>query len=146
MSDGEPEIRPLTGHAEFLKALEVRVAVFVDEQGGPREDEPDAWDSAARHWVVVALGQVVGTARLYRPEPGVAKIGRVALLPEFRGRGWGRRLLEAMVAQARALGFRRVMLDAQVSAAAFYQAFGFVPEGETFLEAGIIHQRMGLAL
>ena len=140
----QPEIRPIHNHVEFLAALEVRVAVFVDEQGGPPEDEPDAWDSTARHWVVVSEGRIVGTARLYQPARGVGKIGRVALLPESRGRGWGRLLMEELLAQAQALGFREVILDAQSAAAAFYEPFGFAPEGEEFLDAGIPHRRMRL--
>jgi len=144
--EDEPEIRPATSHEEFLSALTVRVTVFVDEQGGPLSDEPDAWDAAARHFVVLARGAVVGTARVYQPQLGVGKIGRVALLRDFRGRGWGLRLLEELLAHTRALGLREVVLDAQTYAAALYARFGFAPEGEEFLDAGIPHQRMRLRL
>jgi predicted GNAT family N-acyltransferase len=89
---------------------------------------------------------VVGTARLYHPEPGVGKIGRVALLPEFRGRGWGERLVRELVAHARACGCREAVLDAQTQACSFYARFGFRPEGEEWVEAGIPHRRMRLAL
>jgi predicted GNAT family N-acyltransferase len=142
----EAEIRPVRTHEEYLAALRVRVAVFVDEQQGPLDDEPDAWDASARHFVVLDDGQIVGTARLYQPRFGVGKIGRVALLPEVRGRGWGARLLAAVLDQARALGFAEVILDAQTGATAFYERFGFAPEGEEWIEAGIPHRRMRLPL
>ena len=145
----KPEIRRASSGAELEAALAVRVAVFVDEQGGPASDEPDEWDAEARHYLVVSDGGVVGTARLYSPEPGVAKIGRVALLPEWRGRGWGALLLEHLLGEARsgAFGaFREVVLHAQTSACPFYERFGFRPEGDEFIEGGIAHVRMRLRL
>jgi putative acetyltransferase len=51
-------------------------------------------------------------------------------LPEARGRGYGRRLLEELIALARARGFRRLTLDtASVlhEAIALYRRMGFVP-------------------
>jgi predicted GNAT family N-acyltransferase len=140
-----PEIRPVVGHEELLAALEVRVRVFVEEQHGPLEDEPDAWDAAAGHFIVFWEGRAVGAARLYQPRWGVGKIGRVALLPECRGRGWGAQLVEALLARARALGLRVVVLDAQTAALPFYERFGFTAEGEEFMDAGIPHRRMRLA-
>lgn len=140
----EPEIRPIRSHEEFLAALRVRVEVFVDEQGGPLTDEPDPWDSTAQHFIVLSEGRIVGTARLYQPERGVGKIGRVAILRAYRGRGWGVSLIEELLAQARALGFAEVILDAQVSAVPLYQRFGFQPEGNEFEDAGIPHRRMRL--
>jgi predicted GNAT family N-acyltransferase len=140
-----PTIRPIRDYLEFQAALDVRIAVFVDEQGGPLSDEPDAWDTAARHFVVVSGEKIVGTARLYQVEEGAAKIGRVALLPEYRGRGWGAELLKTLLLQARALGFREAMLDAQTHACPFYERFGFRAVGEEFLDAGIPHRQMRLS-
>ena len=140
--DDGVEIRLTSGSEEFPEALRIRRAVFVDEQGGPPEDEPDAWDASARHWLVLLGGQAIGTARLYEPSPGVGKVGRVAVLPEFRGAGVGRRLVEEVAAHARAHGYREVILDAQTAACAFYERLGFTAEGEVFMEAGIPHQRM----
>lgn len=141
-----PEIRPVETIEEFQAALRVRVAVFVDEQGGPLTDEPDAWDSAARQFVVLDQGWIVGTARIYHPSRGIAKIGRVCLLPPYRGLGWGKHLLAELLRHSRALGVREVMLDAQTAAIPFYERFGFVPEGEDFMDAGIPHRRMRLRL
>lgn len=144
--DTEPEIRPIRGRDEFIAALAVRRAVFVSEQGGPAADEPDAWDGAARHFVVLAGDRIVGTARFYHPETGLGKIGRLALLPEVRGRGWGARLLQRLLAHARSLGVREVVLDSQVEAVPFYARFGFAVEGKEFMEGGLRHRRMHLRL
>lgn len=142
--DGSPEIRPVRSHAEYLAALQVRIAVFVTEQGGPLADEPDAWDPAARHFVVVFSGRVVGAARIYHPEMGITKFGRICLLPEYRSCGWGRLLLQTLIRYAQSLGNQTLVLDAQTYALSFYERFGFRPVGEEFLDGGILHRRMEL--
>ena len=129
-----------TGLAE-LRA--VRETVFVQEQQVPLEEEWDALDPLCRH--VIArdeAGAPIGTGRL-TPE---RRIGRMAVLADWRGQGIGVAMLAALMAEARALGWPVVSLNAQVSAEAFYARQGFIPEGERFMEAGIAHQSMRRAL
>jgi predicted GNAT family N-acyltransferase len=119
-------------------AAPIRFAVFVEEQGVPREIELDALDKDCLHALAFSGGQAVGTARLL-PD---GHIGRMAVLKPWRGRGIGGLLLDRLVEQARARGDRQVMLSAQAHALAFYRAHGFVEEGAEYLEAGIRHQAM----
>lgn len=121
----------------------VRETVFVQEQQVPLEEEWDALDPLCRH--VIARdgeGRPIGTARL-TPEH---KIGRMAVLGPWRGRGVGDAMLAALMTEARAQGWAQVSLNAQVSAQSFYTRHGFVPFGERFMEAGIEHQAMRRAL
>lgn len=121
----------------------VRETVFVQEQAVPLELEWDELDPRCHH--VLArdhAGRPVGTGRL-TPEH---RIGRMAVLADWRGRGVGDALLRALLDQARALGWRRVALNAQASAIGFYVRHGFLPCGEPFVEAGIDHQSMQLLL
>ncbi len=74
------------------------------------------------------------------------KIGRMAVLPECRGRGIGREVLDYLVAAARERGARLAYLHAQVPVEGFYLKYGFRPVGEVFEEAGIPHRRMELPL
>jgi len=76
------------------------------------------------------------------PLSTTARIGRMAVLAHWRGRGVGDALLLALVDQARRLGWREVSLHAQVSALGFYARHGFLPYGARFVEAGIDHQSM----
>jgi predicted GNAT family N-acyltransferase len=133
--------RALTS-AEIEAAVEVRRAVFVREQGSPLEEEPDALDAEARHYLVWCGGEAVGAARLLALGPGLGRIGRVCLLPAARRRGWGKGLLEFVVSDAVALDLRELVLDAQVQTMPFYERFGFTPEGDLFDDAGIPHRRM----
>lgn len=129
-----------TGLAE-LRA--VRETVFVHEQQVPLEEEWDALDPLCRH--VIARdesGLPIGTGRL-TPEH---RIGRMAVLADWRGQGVGDAMLAALMAEARKQGWPAVSLNAQVSAETFYARQGFIPEGERFMEAGIEHQSMRRAL
>lgn len=121
----------------------VREAVFVHEQGVPLALEWDELDPHCRH--VLArneAGEPIGTGRL-TPEH---KIGRMAVLPDWRGRGVGDALLLALIDEARRLGWREVALHAQASAIGFYGRHGFLPYGDRFVEAGIEHQSMRTVL
>ena len=121
----------------------VRETVFVQEQQVPLELEWDALDPQCVHVLARdAAGQPIGTGRL-TPEH---KIGRMAVLAPWRGRGVGDALLLALLAAARERGWREVSLHAQVSAQDFYARHGFLPLGERFEEAGIGHQTMRLLL
>src|SRR5690606_11192061 len=117
----------------------VRTTVFVEGQGVPAELERDALDPVSAHVLArTADGTPVGTARL-TPD---RRIGRMAVLEAYRGRGIGEALLEALVAHARARGWPEVSLHAQLHALPFYARAGFVPCGPVFSEAGIDHQLM----
>ena len=123
----------------------IRDAVFIQEQGIPAALEHDAADATAVHAVAYnRLGRALGTGRLLTTEPGVAKIGRMAVLASVRGAGVGRPLLDALVNAARDRGDREVLLHAQASAVGFYLRAGFAPRGPAFEEAGIEHQEMAL--
>ena len=107
----------------------VREVVFVQGQQVPVELERDALDPLCFH--VLALdgdGTPVGTARL-TPE---RRIGRMAVLEAFRGRGIGEAMLAALLDEARRRGWAEVSLHAQVHALPFYARAGFVPAGPVF--------------
>ena len=129
-------------------AFAVRVPVFVGEQHVPAEeeiDDHDRTDADARH-ALVRDGTVPIAAGRYFRTGSTAHVGRVAVLAAYRGRGIGRLVLEALVADARARGYVRVALNAQDHAVAFYAKAGFTPFGETLVECDILHQPMELVL
>lgn len=116
----------------------VRRSVFVGEQGVPESLEWDAHDAVSTHWLALADGIPVACARLL-PD---GRIGRMAVLPAWRGRGIGRALLAAVLATAQKRGYRIVRASAQLRAADFYVRAGFVAVGEAYEEAGIPHVAM----
>ena len=124
-------------------AERLRLAVFVREQGVPREIEIDEFDPVARHVVLFnGLNQPVATGRLVSDAPGVARIGRMAVDRSVRGGRWGRMVLDSLVASARDRGDKEIVLHAQRHAEKFYLREGFTPVGEPYEEAGIPHITM----
>lgn len=117
-------------------AWAVRYAVFVQEQGVPVDLEQDDMDPVSLHAVIRdASGRPVATGRLL-PD---SHIGRIAVLPEARGKHLGSVILGTLMAQARERGDAAVMLHAQTHAHGFYEKHGFVADGPEFMEAGIPH-------
>jgi predicted GNAT family N-acyltransferase len=128
-------------------AQAVRTAVFVHEQGIAPEDEWDEADATALHAVLFDLnGQALGNARLLQPSASLAKVGRMAVLSQARGCGYGARLLKALLLEARRRGNKEVRLSAQLTAEKFYAAHGFSALGEPFDEVGIAHMEMRMSL
>ena len=128
--------------AEAL-AAPLRFAIFVGEQKVPAGIELDDLDASCIHAIAFdEAGKAIGTGRLL-PE---GKIGRMAVVKEWRRRGVGADLLEALVAEAQRRGHGEVKLSAQLQAAEFYRSHGFVAEGKVYEEAGILHQSMRRSL
>ncbi|HHY16267.1 MAG TPA: GNAT family N-acetyltransferase [Firmicutes bacterium] len=126
---------------EFEQALAIRIKVFVDEQNVPFEEEHDTFDEKAEHFGIFLDDVLVGTGRLIRQAES-AKIGRIALLREFRGQGLGSELIRTMLKAAKAGGSRECTVDAQLGALGFYARLGFIEEGEDFFDGGIPHRTM----
>ncbi|UXH76756.1 YbgC/FadM family acyl-CoA thioesterase [Roseateles amylovorans] len=124
-------------------AQRIRQTVFVEEQKIPAEMEWDAADESCTHAVAYnRLGRPLATGRLLEHVPGVAKIGRMAVLSPMRGSRVGRQVLDALMQAGRAQGYREVLLHAQLSAEGFYTRSGFQRRGPVFEEAGIAHVEM----
>ena len=129
--------------ADFDKLKHIREAVFVQEQGVPLALEWDEHDAQAYHLLAFADEHTpVATARLLDS----GRIGRMAVLREWRQCGIGTALLRQLLDEARTRGLTQVTLSAQVRAIPFYQRLGFVTSGATYEDAGIPHQDMKLWL
>jgi len=129
-------------------AYAIRYAVFVEEQGIPVELELDDYDPIAEHALAFVDGRCVATARIYLDEqyPSKAKIGRMAVLKDFRGQGIGTVLLGESIRAGMMQGASVFELHAQQSAVPFYAKLQFKPDGAIFDEVGIPHQCMRLVL
>lgn len=125
----------------------LRHTVFSEEQGIAADLVSDDADGTALHALAHnRFGVPLASGRLLQAAPGVAKIGRMAVLASQRGAGIGRQVLDALLLAARERGDHEVRLLAQTSAAPFYRRAGFTTIGETFVEAGVPHIEMRRAL
>jgi ElaA protein len=123
---------------QLYDLLRLRVDVFVVEQKCPYPelDDRDLTPSTRHFWLAGDDGRVLATLRLLEDKPDSFRIGRVCTAADARGNGLSGRLMEAAVAE---IGDAPSVLDAQVAVKDFYARFGYVSEGEEFLEDGIPH-------
>ena len=136
----------VTAQADLADCLALRHTVFVQEQGVSAADEVDGMDGECLH-VLARLDDVpVGAARILIRD-GVAKIGRVCVLPTMRGSGLGGRMLGVMLADLSDMpDVQRAKLGSQIAAMTLYARAGFQPVGDRYMDAGLEHQDMERAV
>ena len=99
-------------------------------------------------------GQPVGMGFLKPIGEGLCEIKRMYVQPDQRGKGLGREILASLIAEARIIGYKKVLLDSatyMTAAHALYRSLGFTDssyyaEGETdkALKAHLIFMEMTL--
>jgi predicted GNAT family N-acyltransferase len=136
-------VRPVNWKAQSDQLHAIRRAVFIDEQNVPEELEWDDVDASCYHVIAFAGdGGAIGTGRLSLD----GRIGRMAVLKEWRGKGVGSAILKYLLMLAQKEGHPRVRLHAQTHAVPFYARHGFAANGAEFVEAGIPHRAMSIEL
>src|SRR6478672_6671555 len=136
------ELSPLV----LYKIMKARSEVFVVEQNCVYLDADDK-DIDAYHLILWKADQVAGYTRLLAP--GVSydemSIGRVLTTSQFRNQGLGKTLMEESIRQCRQLyGHTSIVIGAQQYLKEFYESFGFIQEGDMYLEDNIPHIHMRL--
>jgi len=101
----------------------------------------DRDDKRALHFLALKAGKAVGTARIVIHDRS-AKIGRMAVLKTYRGKGVGTKLLKRAIEIAKSHGAQKIYLHAQVPVIDFYKALAFRCVGPVFTEGGIPHRKM----
>lgn len=124
--------------------LRLRIDVFGLEQNCLYQDL-DNKDAQAWHVMAYQGGRMVATARLFNR--GVvhahASLGRVLVVPELRGQGFGHRLVAYAMGQLWAQwGEQAIKINAQTHLQAFYEQHGFAVCGDTFNDHGVMHVPM----
>ena len=119
----------------------VRRAVFIEEQKVPESIDFDGSDPDFIHVLATNKnGLPVGTARINRK----GRIGRMAVLKNYRRQGIGRKMIHVLMDYGRKNAITNFHVSSQITAVEFYEKMGFEPTGEEFLEAGIKHINMKL--
>jgi ElaA protein len=126
---------------EVYAILQLRNEVFVVEQNCVFQDA-DGKDADSWHLQGHRAGKLIAYTRIV--PPGViyeeASIGRVVSSPSARGTGAGKDLMEKSIAAVYTVcGAGPIRIGAQLYLRNFYQDFGFVQVGETYVEDGIPH-------
>jgi len=123
--------------------LRLRSDVFVVEQqcAYPDLDGRDTEATTEHRWAHEAgdPASVLAYLRVLR-DPAGLRIGRVVTAPPARGRGLAGALVQQVLTERGSDS--AVVLDAQTHLSAWYGRFGFVADGQDFVEDGIPHRPM----
>ena len=125
----------------LYRILQFRQAIFVVEQNSAYADL-DGLDPLARHLLLRLAGEIVGYLRLVPPAgpAGRVRIGRVAVAPAWRRRGFARLMMgEALRLAAEAYAGSEVLVSAQAYLAPFYEGLGFLPISEPYDDFAVPH-------
>ena len=121
-------------------ARRIRQIVFVEEQGFVVEF--DDIDEIATHTLLTVDGIPAGTGRVFPKEDNVYIIGRIAVLPQYRGRDLGKILVQELEEIAKVQKARTVVLSAQVRVKEFYEKMDYTAIGDAYLDEGCPHIKM----
>lgn len=124
----------------------IRNTVFVEGQGVDPSIEQDGLDETLDHILLFSNGSAAGVLRFHRQDEETVKFERIAVLPEYRGLGYGKRLVKEALSVAEHKGFEQAVMHAQYYLLDYYRSLGFNEEGEPFLEADIKHITMSCRL
>lgn len=129
----------------FQQAMAIRMEVFVEEQNVDVQDESDIFDEVATHMLLFTDdGLPIGVARIIPDQNSshCCSMGRFAVLKGYRKQYNGTALLDAVHKVCQQMGFRSILIHAQLSAVSFYIRSFYILEGPQFEEAGIMHNLM----
>jgi predicted GNAT family N-acyltransferase len=126
---------------DLQKAFFVRGVVFVEGQKCAYTEDFDGLDFSAVHFLCTVGDEPVAAARM-RFFKDYVKIERLAVRKEYRGKGIGKNLFTFILNHIAKIGYKKMALHAQAYLLRFYENFGFVKQGELFLEANIEHYHM----
>ncbi len=127
------------GVTALYAMLHLRAQVFVVEQECAYADV-DGLDPRAHHLLGWQGAQLVAAARVFPPEGGRVRVGRILVDASERGNGAGHELVEEILQYCRChWPAVPVALAAQAHLERFYGQHGFVAESEPYDEDGILH-------
>lgn len=116
--------------AAMIEALNAELTERYPEDGATHFSlDPDEVGSGRGAFLVAFAGaEPIGCGAVRRLDSSTAEIKRMYVAPAARGSGVGRRMLDALIEQARQLGVSRVVLETghrQQEAIALYEGSGF---------------------
>ena len=123
------DIVRVTKECERAGAYYVRIAAMMRKYQIPLEAEVDAHDGENCHYIL-ALDDIypVATCRWFEvgdTVDGVAEIGRVVVLPEYRGRHLGQAVIAEAEKWMREAGIRKACISSRMGLEGFYQKMGY---------------------
>lgn len=111
----------------------IRETVFVKEQGF--KEEFDSVDLIATHIVIYSDGKPAAVGRYFNEgNSPTYHIGRVAVMKEYRGLGYGKDIMDIAEKHIKAEGGEKIEVSAQLQAKPFYEKCGYTAVGDIYYD------------
>ncbi len=130
--------------ADLERYFELRWRVLRAPWNQPRGSERDERENESIHMMIRSeTGDALAVGRLHLNTPAEAQVRFMAVDPDAQNRGLGSSLLRALENRARAVGAKRLVLNARSTAQRFYEHHGYHVEAPAQrLFAEVEHWRM----
>ena len=133
------EILRATTTAGRAGAYYVRIQAMARKHQIPLDVEFDEHDTPDAKYIVIVDDYLpIATCRLYAIDDKSVMLGRIVVLPEYRGQGVGTLVVKEAEKWAKELGFKTAVLESRDNKIHFYETLGYVADysqkivGETF--------------
>ena len=101
-----------------------------------REEFDEHDGEGTRYIILLDEGYPAATCRFYESGPGSVILGRVVVLPEYRGQELGRKVIEEAETWIRELEYQEIRIESRVTAVGFYEKLGFSTIDGTIVMSG----------
>jgi len=132
------KIRLIKNKKELNSILRIRETVFIKGQNVPVSRERDGLEDEAKHVIVLLRGKPIGCARV-RFIDGKSKLERIALLPKYQRKGFGKKLMAYLISYSKRHKVKEIYLHGQCRIQKFYEDAGFKTRGKVFMDGGMRH-------
>ena len=118
-------------------AYSVRIQGMNRQHHISLRDEFDERDcDGTKYIVVLDEGYPIATCRFYEVDEKSVVLGRVVVLPEYRGRQIGALVVTEAEKWIKELGYKKVIVDSRLVAIGFYEKLGYEKEAEDVIKSG----------
>ena len=133
-------IKVLRAEEEWARAgaYSVRIQGMNRQHRISLRDEFDDKDcDGTRYIVLLDDGYPVATCRFYEISKGEVTLGRVVVLPEYRGKGLGQLVVSEAEKWIKELGYESIHIDSRTVAVDFYAKLGYIKTDDTVMQSGV---------
>lgn len=119
-------------------AYSVRIQGMNRQHGISLRDEFDEHDcDGTKYIVLLDSGYPIATCRLYEINTETATLGRVVVLPEYRGKQLGIKVVTEAEKWIHELGYSKIEIESRITAIDFYKKLGYSVTDDTVVKSGV---------
>ena len=118
-------------------AYSVRIEGMNRQHHISLRDEFDEHDcDGTKYIVMLDDGYPVATCRFYEADKDRVIIGRLVVLPDYRGQKLGSRVITEAESWIKELGYKKVLIDSRLETIKFYEKLGYEHTDDKVLRSG----------